>query len=408
MRRVIPHEMEASVRSLTLGRHLRAVFVGALAVAGCSSAGDTSERPGPSVDAAPEGGGAAVAAGRPVEGAGGPRFPATPLCALAGPPAATSDDVLVWSDEFDGARVDASRWNVLDGAERLSTVVSTFARDHVSVANGSLFVTTTKGATDPSFAYTTGRVDTANHFARTYGRMDVRARFPIAPGVWYAVWARPWATSYPEIDIEVLAKTVPEVWFVNHWTGGDLPPDQRRKALKVAGVDPTVFHVYSVVWRPGILEWYVDGEKLMDSDRGVPTTPIHWTINAWVGGWGGTPTDATPFPTSFEVDYIRMYRVGGLVGEPAIRLTEFTRPGGAPYNVPPYHARTDAIELEVANFDEACFHVEMREGGRLLAILDRPPFRFPLDVMPTGRHELTFVATDGVRQATATAVTTTY
>ncbi len=235
--------------------------------------------------------------------------------------------------------------------------------------------------------------------------MDVRARFPVAPGLWYAIWARPWASVFPEIDVEVLAKTVPEVWFVNHWAGGSLPPEERRKALKVASIDPTAFHVYSVIWKPGILEWEIDGTKFMDSTRGVPTTPVQWTINSWVGGWAGTPSPTTQFPTSYDVDYIRVYRQDGLLGAPAIHVTDFSRHGGAPYNVPPYTLRTDALEIDVANFDEACFHVEMRENGKLLGALDSAPFRFPLAALPLGPHRFTFVATDGVRSATTEAST---
>lgn len=406
------------VRAMALGRH---AHVGALtvstvlaSVAFCACGSDE-----PSSDAGTSNTGDAGPSDAGTSNTGdagtgpdarGPVLPEKPLCKLAGPPKATAEDVQVWGDEFSGSAIDTARWNVFRAGERQGISLATFAAENVSLTNGLLNVTTTEGSTDPAYSYTTGRIDTAHHFARTYGRMDVRARFPIAPGVWYAVWARQWAQSFPEIDIEVLAKAVPEVWLVNHWAGKPLPPEERRKALKVPAIDPTVPHVYSVIWKPGVLEWRIDDVPAMQSepDRGVPTSPIQWTINAWVGGWGGTPDGGTSFPTAFEVDYIRMYRQGGLIADPQIRITKFTRPGGAPYNVPPYHARTDALELEVANFDEACFHVEMREGDNVLAILDTPPFRFPLDVVPNGRHQFTFVATDGVREAVFDTVTTTY
>ncbi|HSO39636.1 MAG TPA: glycoside hydrolase family 16 protein [Labilithrix sp.] len=331
-----------------------------------------------------------------------------PLCLLSGPPKAAPGDVLVFADEFDGASLDPSRWNTLGGDDSRESTLGTFGKDHVKVENGSLFVSTTEGAVDPAFAFTSGRIDNAHLFGRTYGRMDTRARFPVAPGLWYAIWARPWAGPFPEIDIEVLAKVSPEVWFVNHWAGLPLPADERRSYVKITTVDPTAFHVYSVLWKPGLVEWQIDGVKLMESTRGVPTTPINWTINTWVGGWAGPVGPTTSLPSSFEVDYIRVYRQDGLIAEPALQMTQYSRHGGAPYLVPPYTARTDALELDVANFDEACFHVEMREGSKLLAARDKPPFRFPLDVVPNGRHHFTFVATDGVRSVSTDADTTTY
>jgi beta-glucanase (GH16 family) len=332
--------------------------------------------------------------------------PARPLCVLGGPPAATEGDTLVWADEFEGAAVDTSKWNVFDGEEEHSGILASFGPSNLVVEGGMLRVTTSAGSSVPGYGYTTGRMDTAHTFQRTFGRMDVRARFPIAPGVWYAIWSRQWQTPFPEIDIEVLGKATPEVWMVNHWAGGNLAPDDRRAYAKVPNVDPTVFHVYSAVWKPGSLEWRIDGEQVFfQTGRGVPTEPIQWTINAWVGGWGGTPTGATPFPTAFDIDWIRVYREGGLLAAPAIRVTRFDRHGGAPYNVPPYSKRSGALELEVANFDEACFHVEMREGDQVVDALDRPPFRFPLERMKVGPHVFTFVATDGVRSASVEART---
>ncbi|MBS2016389.1 MAG: glycoside hydrolase family 16 protein [Deltaproteobacteria bacterium] len=312
----------------------------------------------------------------------------------------------MFSDDFDGAAVDRKKWNVFDGDEAHGALTVAFRAPNLVVSDGMLHVTTRTESNAGGGVYTTGRMDTAHKFQRTYGRMEVRARFPVAPGFWYAIWARPWHAPFPEIDIEVLGKSTPEVWLVNHWAGGDLPPEERRAALKVPAIDPTTFHVYNVTWRPDLLEWGIDGEKVFSqSGRGVPNEPIQWTINGWVGGWGGTPGPGTPSPTAFDLDWIRVYREDGLVGPPSIRVTRFARHGGAPYNVPPYTKRTDAFELEVANFDEACFHVEMREGDRVLETLDRPPFRFPLAGVKVGPHVFTFVATDGARLASVEAKT---
>lgn len=411
-----PRPCAAHVNPMTARRHRAAAAALALAAgclvgdAGCSSglaasAGADADADGAATDGAPTSrfGGRVVTAEVPAA-PGTP--PVRPLCRLSGPPTGDAGDTLVFADEFEGAAVDPSKWNVFDGDEQKSGILATFSPSNLVVTDGLLRVTTTAGSSVPGYGYTTGRMDTAHKFQRTFGRMDVRARFPVAPGVWYAIWSRQWHAPFPEIDIEVLGKSTPEVWMVNHWAGGNLAPDDRRAYAKVPNVDPTVFHVYSVVWRPGSLEWRIDGEQVFfQTGRGVPTEPIQWTINAWVGGWGGTPTGATPFPTAFDIDWLRVYREGDLLAEPAIRVTRFDRHGGAPYNVPPYSKRSGALELEVANFDEACFHVEMREGDQVLDALDRPPFRFPLERMTVGPHVFTFVATDGVRTASVEAKT---
>ena len=114
-------------------------------------------------------------------------------------------------------------------------------------------------------------------------------------------------------------------------------------------------------------------------------------INGWVGGWPGSPTEATPFPTTFEVDYIRVYRVDGVVADPVIKIM----------NARASYARKDLIEVALANFDESCAHVEMYDGERLLRTSSIRPLRFPVSKLSPGAHTIKFVATDGERRTSS-------
>ena len=315
---------------------------------------------------------------------------ATPLCTLAGPPASSAAETLVWSDDFSGTEVDPRKWYAHDQTSARSALQNSFSRSALSVHDGSLHVTASATPSDPEHAYTSGRIDTFGRFARTFGKVEFRAKFPSAPGVWYALWGKPQAAPFPEIDFEVLGKNASQVWMVNHWAGEPLPADERRKYVTAKAVDVTEFHVYSVVWKPSLLEWQIDGQTMMQStDVGVPTSPVSWTINGWVGGWGATP--GTPsVPATFEVDYMRVYRLDGVIAEPTLRVLnpKAQYPAGA------------EIDLEPANFDEACFHVETYEGTTRLQTVDTWPYRFRPSKLAKGPHSLTFIATDGVRKAT--------
>lgn len=316
-------------------------------------------------------------------------------CVLSGPP--TTPNALVWSDEFNGDAVDTRKWRIHNGYGGHGTITSRFSPSAASVHDGSLHIAAAYDpAPDPDHPYTSARVDTFGRFARTYGRVEFRARFAHSPGVWYAIWGRPSDNPLPELDVEVLGKAPTKLWFVNHWALPPLPPDDRRRFVTPA-TDITQFHIFAITWRENSLVWTLDGVPHMEAtstSQGVPTSPVAWTINGWVGGWGAT-TEAPAVPAEFEVDWIRAFRLDGLIAHPVLRISSPIRT---------QYAKKDVIDVEVANFDEACFRVEVRdETGAALAMHYSDgfalPYRFPLDTLGLGAHTLTFVATDGQREA---------
>ena len=380
----------STVIRMTLERHRCIVLACSVALSAIASACASSDRT--AAPSAPSATTAPVDASSPDLARDGstPSPPSPPTCTLAGPPAASAGETLVWSDEFSGDTIDAQKWYVHTAYEGRGDILNSFSRDAVSVHDGSLYVTASATPEDPVHPYRSGRLDTFGRFSRTYGKMEFRARFPPAAGVWYALWGRPSTALFPEIDVEILGNDASQVWLVNHWAAEPLPPDQRRKYVRVDKVDVTAFHVYSVVWKPSQLEWQIDGKTyLRSTDVGVPTTPVSWTINGWVGGWGRT--DLPPaIPATFEVDYVRVYRLDGVIAEPTIRVMN---PRAT------YSAQSDSMDVEPANFDEACFHVEVYEGDSLIDTLRPWPYRFRPTSLAPGRHALRFLATDGVRRA---------
>lgn len=311
-----------------------------------------------------------------------------PACKLVGPPAVTEGDTLVWSDEFDGEKLDWKKWYVHDGYEGHGSILNTFSPSAISLHDGSLHVGIIDAPTDTSHPYVSGRIETFGRFSRTYGRIDFRAKFPAAPGIWYAVWARPSTTIMPEIDFEILGKNSKQAWFVNHWDVPPIPADDRRKYVTVE-TDTTEFHVYSILWKPDYMEWQLDGKPYMSSTtKGVPTSAIAWTINGWVGGWGAITTKPA-LPEEFEIDWIRVYRVDGLIADPELRVL----------NAKGEYTRAEVVDVEPANFDEACFVVEVYENAERIATLREWPYRFEMKKLGVGNHALSFVATDGVRSA---------
>lgn len=397
-RREIPGTSRSSVTGVARGRHAHvgglAVLVAASVMAMSAACSD-----GAGAEAISEGGVSSSSSGDAAPAKDGaadsPVDPAEMLCELAGPPAKTPGDTLVFSDEFDGTAIDTSKWNVAEGYKGHDDILNTTSPDNVIVRDGLLSIRTARNLGDPSHPYVSGYVDTLSKYARTYGRVDFRARFPRADGIWYALWGRPWWEAFPEIDIELV--NAPKVghsqlYFVNHWAAPPLPADERRSYVMLEKeIDYTAFHEYSVLWKPGRLEWLVDGvSKMVAPAKGVPTKPVYWIVNAWAGGWIGDPTDETPLPVSFELDYIRIYRVDGEIADPEIKVIS---PKAT-------YSRQQNVYVVTANFDEACSHVSLYDGATLVRKTAQRPYRFPMAKLAPGPHELSFVATDGVRSTT--------
>lgn len=317
------------------------------------------------------------------------------LCTLTGPPSATTGDVLVFDEEFEGTALDPLLWRVADGYRGHGGIVNTASPENVTLKDGVLRITTDRDPLNAQYPYKSGHIETLGKYARTYGRIEIRARFPFAAGVWYALWGRPWSQRFPEIDIEIVnrpTKTAPELYFVNHWAAPPLPADDRRSFVMLDNPDIDRFRTYTILWKPDLLEWQLDGvTKMRAKPQGIPNLPVYWMINGWVGGWVGAPTERTPFPTTFEVDYVRVYRVDGLVADPVVWLLS-SRTSYSP---------SEKIEVAIANFDEACAHVTMYDGDAKIRTLSSRPFRYPLSSLARGAHRLSFVATDGVRSTSS-------
>jgi beta-glucanase (GH16 family) len=299
---------------------------------------------------------------------------------------------IAFADEFEGNASDPSKWLVLDADPGHKTTINTASKSMVAVHDGSMFLSAAPTPEDKAFPYAAGYVDTRGLFAQTYGKIEFRARCQYAPGVWYALWGKPWKSLVPEIDIEFLAEDTSQAWFVNHWALPPVPADERRGFTTVNGLDITEFHTYTIVWKPDLIEWQIDGNpfRRVTDPALIPHEPMFWIMNAWVGGWGGTPTPMTSFPAHLEVDHLRVYRLREWVTAPSIQIV----------NPETTYRSTADITVELADFDMGT-RVEVAEGDRVIATLVAPPFRFRAGALSRGAHQLTFVGTGGSRTASA-------
>jgi beta-glucanase (GH16 family) len=223
---------------------------------------------------------------------------------------------LTFSDEFDGERLDYSKWTPKDpwGVVR-NDELQAYILKAFEVKEGIL---TIRCEDEPAFYdgakrdYRSGMMTTTGKFAQCYGRFEIRCRVPKGRGLWPAFWMLPEPPAWPpEIDIlEILCQEPDKIYLSNHWPDPKNPGgDSLSQTGEFKGVDfSDGFHTVAVEWDPGEIRWFIDGIQRHRSDQSVPDEPMFLLVNLAVGGWAEHPTPETVFPAEFEVDYVRAWK----------------------------------------------------------------------------------------------------
>jgi beta-glucanase (GH16 family) len=271
---------------------------------------------------------------------------------------------LVWSDEFEGDRVDPAKWDFdigngffdyrhhtwIPGWGNEELQYYTREPENVSVKDSLLTIRAVKESLH-GCGYTSARLKTRKRdgtalFTTLYGRVEFRAKVPWGKGLWPALWMLPqddryggWAAS-GEIDLmEIVGEKPHEVLSSLHF-GSTFP---KRSLITTTyplpgGSTVSDWHVYAVEWEPGEIRFYVDGvltrvhdhwwscSKTRDGAGLEPRRasdlnpwpapfdqPFYLVMNVAVGGnFPGVPNPETRFPAELVVDYVRVYeKVGG-------------------------------------------------------------------------------------------------
>ncbi|WP_342478945.1 carbohydrate binding domain-containing protein [Paenibacillus sp. FSL H7-0350] len=259
-------------------------------------------------------------------------------------PAPTSDPwSLVWNDEFDDNIIDPAKWTydlgdgtVVGNPGWGNNELEYYTNDprNVKEQDGKLIITARKEAMGGK-PYTSSRIKTNGLYSKMYGKFEIRAKAPAGKGLWPAIWMLPenyvygnWAAS-GELDIMEGWGSRPNVVAGTIHYGSQWPDNVYSGKEYVLPGDSTIeeFHTYSIEWEPGEIRWYVDGvlystkndwyskssgQPAMNAYPAPFNQKFHLLMNLAVGGnFDGNPTEETVFPSSMEIDYVRIYELTG-------------------------------------------------------------------------------------------------
>ena len=278
---------------------------------------------------------------------------------------------LVWADEFDGSKIDGSRWRFdVDcwGGGNDERQCYTRSSRNAAIEQGKLVITARRErSTGPALPehmrltaampdaevtrqFSSARLTTRGKAAWRYGKVEVRARLPQGQGTWPAIWMLPkdeayggWAAS-GEIDVlEAVNLGVPckacptgrEDTILGTLHFGDRWPKNVHKGEEVHA--PEVldgFHTFAIEWEPQRITWQIDGRTYATREASewwsagskAPGAPFdrefYLILNLAIGGklaegrgQGGVIDDG--YPKRFEIDWVRVWQKPAFAASPA-------------------------------------------------------------------------------------------
>ncbi len=246
---------------------------------------------------------------------------------------------LIWSDEFDNAFLDDTKWsyNLGTGCPSLcgwgNNEQQSFTDKSTNLffKDGNLIISARNEITSGK-NYSSARINTDDKFETKFGRIDIRASMPSATGTWVALFmlnkkysiAEP-AAYWPnggEIDImEYLGEDPNDILGTGHY-GTDFPTNHRFdskhfEALNEESYDE-VFYVFSIIWENDNITWLVNDQPYHSitpettSAKGQPypfNDEFFFVFALSVGGnLPQSMPNPTDFPTYLIVDYIRVFQ----------------------------------------------------------------------------------------------------
>lgn len=254
--------------------------------------------------------------------------------------AKNADPELIFFDEFEGNRLDMTKWNLCPNWDRQGR--SSWQDDMVSVSDGYLNIRLMK---DPQLgAQKSSNTSIANNWIRaggirskpkdgntilfenSFGYYEARIKFPKVSGTWGAFWLmspshhlniQDQGQNGTEIDIvETISNHQNSFSAALHWNGyaaNHLSVGSGSVTIPSVNIYDGEFHTFALCWSPTEYIFYVDGQVFWRVDggsrfknSGINQNPNYIKLTVESANW------SVALPIDFEesvmlVDYVRIY-----------------------------------------------------------------------------------------------------
>lgn len=232
---------------------------------------------------------------------------------------------LSWSDEFNGTKLDTSKWSYEIGTGSWGwgnneKQYYTSNESNCSVNNGSLKITALKEKYG-NCEYTSSRIRTKGKYETIFGYIEARMALPSMSGIWPAFWmlgadidSNPWPHC-GEIDIMEAINYNNSIYSTLHWNQGNQTNHASSGTSAIDVGDRTEYHTYGFLWTETEMRFYHDDELHYVFDMTInssldvfKTNNFYFLFNVAVGGnWPGFNIGDN-FPMTMSIDYLRVYQ----------------------------------------------------------------------------------------------------
>ncbi|MBA3707011.1 MAG: glycoside hydrolase family 16 protein [Bacteroidetes bacterium] len=277
---------------------------------------------------------------------------------------------LIFDEEFNSNSLDISKWELTvnqqgatDGQGSYNTLDNvvvtpeTFYGENTSAIGVCRIVAKKEDVTRPpvswnpsipavTYHYTTSHINTIQKFG--WGKYEIRCKVPKGKGFWSAFWMYGEVNGEGhEIDVFEFAnggnifgqydakKQNKQVMMNYHSADNSMPGnriDHNCGYTFNSKIDYSLdYHTYAIIWNRFGVEWYIDGEYIKttaqwyDLNGGMitqknikpaqvamrndwfPKNKVCIVVDMDIEKSKGTPDENTPFPSSFDIDYIKYY-----------------------------------------------------------------------------------------------------
>jgi beta-glucanase (GH16 family) len=216
---------------------------------------------------------------------------------------------LVWHDEFDGPKLDESKWLHEEGRRRDGW----WTRKAISFdREGHLVIETKK----EDGKYLDACISTRGKYEHRFGFYVARIRLHKQEGHWPGFWITgPGVGTFQNggrdgTEIDIMEKpTLDDVVEHNlHWGGYEEHHQKVGTTVNVPGV-MNGFHTFALWWKSDEYVFYIDGKETWRTKAGgVCQVPQYILLSDEVGPWVGDIRKAK-LPDRLLVDYVRVYDV---------------------------------------------------------------------------------------------------